>query len=77
MGMVGRLTPERAKMAIVISSTMQSMCHRCPNCKREKFLLKNFYVPDTDKIECQACLEAQRKKIFKDEEPNGNDTGNV
>ena len=64
MGIANKLTPERAQMTIVIASCMQSMCHKCPQAKVEKYFCKSFSVPDTEKDECKACLEVQRKKLF-------------
>lgn len=76
MGIIGKMTPEKAQMTVTIASCMQSMCHKCPQAKREIHFCKCFSVPDTEKDECKACLEAQRKKIFGGA-ANGNDGRNV
>ncbi len=71
-----KLTPEKVQMTVTIASCMQSMCHKCPHAKRESHFCMSLSVPDTEKVECKACLEAQRKKIFGGA-VNGNDGRNV
>lgn len=72
MGILGKMTPERAKMAIVIASTMQSMCHDCPNCRETRIFGKKFKEPNIEDVGCLACLDSQRKKIFGVEQHDDN-----
>ena len=63
MGILG-ITTERAKMAIVIASTMQSMCHKCPYAVESRHFGKRFKEPDTQSEYCRGCLDVNYQKTF-------------
>lgn len=71
MGILDKCAPETAQMAVVIASTMATMCHKCEQSEKTKILFgKILYQPNVDSDTCKACLEVQRKKTF------GGDNGN-
>lgn len=64
MGLLGKKTPERARMAIVIARLMQSRCHACENSVETSVFGKNLHEPNIDCENCKACIYAEEKLLF-------------
>ena len=64
MGILGKKTPERARIAIVIAKLMQSRCHACENSVETSVFGRNLHEPDIDCESCKACIFEEEQILF-------------